>query len=83
MAKQRRYLSYLLRLWQTSDGEKQVWRASLESPGAGERQGFASLEALFGFLQAQTEPRSEENCGYDTRGREGGGAADNVMKRET
>jgi len=49
-----RYLSYLLRLWQTSDGKKQIWRASLESPGTGERRGFASLKDLFGFLQAQT-----------------------------
>lgn len=56
-----RYLSYLLRLWQTSDGEKQIWRASLESPGAGERQGFASLEDLFKFLQAQIEPQDEQD----------------------
>jgi hypothetical protein len=70
MAKsQQRYLSYLLRLWQTSDGGKQVWRASLESPGTGERQGFASLEDLFEFLQAQTKPEDEEFYGYDTQGR--------------
>lgn len=56
-----RYLSYLLRLWQTSDGERQIWRASLESPGAGERQGFASLEDLFKFLQAQIEPQDEQD----------------------
>lgn len=54
MDKQQRYLSYLLRLWQTSDREDAVWRASLESPGTGERRGFASLEDLFDFLQAQT-----------------------------
>jgi len=53
-------------LWQTSDGEKQVWRASLESPGAGERQGFASLEDLFGFLRAQIEPHDEQE--KDVRG---------------
>jgi hypothetical protein len=63
---EQRYLSYLLRLWQTSDGEKQVWRASLESPGAGERQGFASLEDLFGFLRAQIEPHDEQE--KDVRG---------------
>lgn len=57
MAKQqsrRRYLSYLLRLWQTSDGGKLVWRASLETPGTGKRRGFASLDDLYGFLNGQT-----------------------------
>lgn len=66
MAKpQRRYHSYLLRMWQTSDEKKQIWRASLESPGSGERQGFASLEDLFDFLQAQTEPRDGQNRDRD------------------
>jgi hypothetical protein len=52
--KQPNYLSYLLRLWQTtSDGER-IWRASVESPDTGERQGFSSLETLFDFLQDQT-----------------------------
>ena len=60
---QRRYRSYLLRLWQTSNGKKQIWRASLESPGSGERQGFA-------FLQIQTEPQDEVNCIYDTQRRD-------------
>ena len=58
---QQRYLSYLLRLWQTSDGEQQIWRASLESPGTGERRGFASLADLFDFLLTQTESRSEQS----------------------
>jgi hypothetical protein len=54
MEKRQRYLSYLLRLWQTSDGGRLVWRALLETPGTGERRGFASLEELFEFLDAQT-----------------------------
>lgn len=58
--REQRYLSYLLRLWQTSDGRKKVWRASLESPGTGERQGFASLKDLFDFLQTQTDPQNEQ-----------------------
>lgn len=33
----------------------------MESPGSGERRGFASLEDLFTFLTAQTEPQDEEN----------------------
>ena len=66
-----RYLSYLLRLWQTSDGSEQVWRASLESPGSGARRGFDSLESLIDFLRAQTgsQPWSEDDP--HMRGKEG------------
>ena len=53
--REQRYLSYLLRLWQTGDGEEQVWRASLQAPGSGERHGFATLQDLVDFLQTQTE----------------------------
>lgn len=49
--KQARYIAYLLRLWETSDGDAQIWRASLEIPATGERRGFASLEELFAYLQ--------------------------------
>jgi hypothetical protein len=56
---QRRYLSYLLRLWQTKSGGEMVWRASLEDSQTGERQGFASLDALFAFLRQQTETATE------------------------
>jgi len=49
----RRYISYLLRLWQVRTGSELVWRASLESPQTGERTGFASLKDLFAFLQQQ------------------------------
>jgi len=52
---QKLYQSYLLRLWQTDDGERRVWRASLEAPGTRDRRGFAGLGELFDFLQAQTE----------------------------
>ena len=47
---QTKYKSYLLRLWQTDSEGQQVWQASLEHPGSGERRGFADLEALFDFL---------------------------------
>ena len=65
---QRRYLSYLLRLWQTSDREERVWRASLESPGTGERRGFANLKDLFSFLQTQIEGRDERTRDRDLQG---------------
>ena len=60
MSKQRRYLSYMLRLWETSNGETQIWRASLESPGSGRRQGFASLQGLMAFLEAETGSHGEQ-----------------------
>jgi hypothetical protein len=73
---EQRYLSYLLRLWQTSDGRRQVWRASLESPGSGERQGFASLRGLIEFLEAQMDPSDREGGGPS--GHSGGGTLESV-----
>jgi hypothetical protein len=49
----RRYLSYLLRLWQVRVGDELVWRASLESPHTGERWGFADLASLIAFLKGE------------------------------
>jgi len=57
----RRYLAYLVRLWQTRSDGDQIWRASLERPDTGERLGFASLEDLIDFLLAQTRPPDESN----------------------
>ena len=68
---QPRYLSYLLRLWQTSNGGEGIWRASVESPSTGERQGFAALEDLFDFLEArtsQTASQDKQDRVYDVRG---------------
>ena len=49
-----RYCSYLLRCWQEQHlvhlGPA-AWRFSLEDPHTGERQGFATFEALIAFLQ--------------------------------
>jgi len=75
MSKERRYFSYMLRLWETSDGERQMWRASLESPGSGERRGFASLQSLIDFLEAQTEDLDAQDGEADTQGDEGVGRA--------
>jgi hypothetical protein len=52
---ERRYLSFMLRLWQTSSDGEQIWRASLECPGTGERRGFAGLKNLFDYLEEQIE----------------------------
>jgi len=49
-----RYLSYLIRLWETEIGGRKVWRASAESPHTGERHAFADLSHLVSFLEEQT-----------------------------
>jgi hypothetical protein len=55
---QRRYLSYLLRLWQEGGGDllrdPLLWRASVERPQDGERLGFASLGDLLDFLEEES-----------------------------
>jgi len=53
------YLSYLLRLWQTGNESEIVWRAALEDVRTGERQGFASLDALIAHLREVTAGKSE------------------------
>jgi hypothetical protein len=49
------YHTFLLRCWQERSTEGieaiKVWRFSLEDPRTGERQGFATLEALLASLQ--------------------------------
>jgi hypothetical protein len=56
---QRRYISYLLRLWQIESQGQLVWRASLEEARTGERCGFPDLEALFAYLREQTAAGTE------------------------
>ena len=49
------YFAYLLRVWRTTGSNgAPLWHASLESPDGTTRQGFASLDALFAFLENQT-----------------------------
>ncbi len=51
--------AYLLRFWKVSSANPQhapTWRFSLEDPHSGEKFGFADLEALLAFLQAQFAP---------------------------
>jgi hypothetical protein len=54
MNQQKRYVSYLLRLWRENSGDLQLWRASLEKPQTGYRLGFACLADLFAFLEKET-----------------------------
>jgi len=41
-------------MWQVKGKRGWLWRASLESPGSGERRAFPSFEHLIAFLRAQT-----------------------------
>ena len=50
--KSRRYQSFLLRLWQSDEAGRLVWRASLESADGGQRHGFSNLHGLFAYLEA-------------------------------
>ena len=59
----RRYISFLLRLWQTESKGDLVWRASLESSDTEERRGFTSLDELFAFLLQQTAGTSDSSAG--------------------
>jgi len=52
------YRSYLLRLWR-SDQNAAAWQASLECPLTGQRWVFASLHAMYAYLDglaAEVQP---------------------------
>ncbi len=57
------YHAYLLRIWR--DDESTPWRVQLENPHTGTLHGFASLEAMYAFLEKQTT--SEKWYGNTTR----------------
>ena len=53
-----RYRAYMLRCWEVRNpqpGGSATWRFSLEDPHTGVKQGFADLEVLADFLQAELE----------------------------
>ena len=52
---QRRYLSYLLRIWRENGEDRPLWRASLERTQDCERLVFASLVDLFSYLEKETK----------------------------
>ncbi len=47
--------SYVLRLWQVSEGGRPALRISLENTQTRERRGFTDLEALLAFLRSRIE----------------------------
>ena len=62
---ERRYISYLLRLWQIESQGQLVWQASLEDSRTGQRQGFASVDALLAFLRQVTSGAQDSGEGGD------------------
>jgi hypothetical protein len=57
----RKYLSYLLRVWRVEEDGEFAWRASLEVTHSGERYGFATLDGLFAYLKEQTQINGEKD----------------------
>lgn len=60
---ERRYISYLLRLWQVKSGGQAIWRASLQDPPTGHRWGFATLADCFDFLEAEMQGVAQDRAG--------------------
>jgi len=50
-------ISFLLRLWRSNLEQDSEWRVSVENPMTGERNGFASIEALVDFLKHSADDR--------------------------
>jgi len=71
-----RYVAYLVRLWRVGEGERALYRASLEDPHTGDVRAFASLEGLVAYLKArigsQNGPESMGSPAGGTRPNEGG-----------
>ncbi len=65
MENRRTYLAFLLKIWpvMSKSNLESSWRASLENPYTGERQGFQDLDTLLKFLKTLTreETRDQEN----------------------
>ena len=57
----KKYLAYLLRLWQAQQNGNVIWRASLEDTRTSEKRGFASLEVLMDFLKEQIKGDEKDN----------------------
>jgi hypothetical protein len=54
------YRAFMLRCWEVRSpqpGGPTAWRFSLEDPHTGQKHGFADLEALNAFLEAELAQR--------------------------
>ena len=54
------YQVYLLRLWRARCRGQWECRATIESPGTGERQSFANLDQLCAYLGEQCERQAPD-----------------------
>jgi hypothetical protein len=53
------YIAFLLRLWQTGEGDQGNWLASLEDPHTHQVAGFETLEGLYDYLKnLESQPKS-------------------------
>ena len=59
------YIAYMLRMWCISDHSKEIWRASLESPGAGIRYNFTTIDDLIEFLKKDISDAESEITAED------------------
>jgi len=57
---QKKYHSYLLRLWLDETNGEQIWRISLENPFTRERRWFASLKDLCMHLRERMQVENEK-----------------------
>ncbi|MBN1402548.1 MAG: hypothetical protein JXA74_17035 [Anaerolineae bacterium] len=64
-----RYRAYMLRLWRAQTESGESWRASLEDARTGERQGFASVDALCAHLRELAQAGAAQE-GPDEPGRD-------------
>jgi hypothetical protein len=52
-------MAYLLRLWQERNGERVIWRASLQDVRGGKPLGSADLDRAVAYLRQQMEEATE------------------------
>jgi hypothetical protein len=64
-----RYQSYLLRCWEVRSqqpNQPATWRFSLQDPQTEQKRGFADLDELVAFLQAEFgDTRERIDCGRE------------------
>jgi hypothetical protein len=51
-----------MRLWTVRQGDRLIWRASLEDPQSGTRLGFAGLHELVQYVEAQVAGIETGEC---------------------
>jgi hypothetical protein len=54
------YVSFLLRLWQSDEDGRPVWRVSLESAQTGEKRYFPSVSVLAEYVEREFGQREEK-----------------------